>query len=256
MQNRLTDASARCLPGVFDAVHLPYGCSVWGAFWTRSPTWPVGGEQDIYEVGTCSRASVYHFEPLTLFTPVRAPTCNSRTSTPCILRQAAFRPIARRRCRALSASRTATPLPGARSASRALGHTARRLRSTERQDVPRSLTVEATSIDPSTLGLPSAFWPAEGCAPISRYLHTQQAVINIALVCLQPSIGLKRVVADPITLRRPAVRSELPLSLELTHSDRSDASSYTPPRSGLAIPTQCVQADARHPSLRRHVVSL
>jgi hypothetical protein len=126
----------------------------------------------------------------------------------------------------------------------------------ERQDVPRSLTVEATSIDPSTLGLPSAFWPAEGCAPISRYLHTQQAVINIALVCLQPSIGLKRVVADPITLRRPAVRSELPLSLELTHSDRSDASSYTPPRSGLAIPTQCVQADARHPSLRRHVVSL
>jgi len=56
----------------------------------------------------------------------------------------------------------------------------------ERQDVPRSLTVEATSIDPSTLGLPSAFWPAEGCAPISRYLHTQQAVINIALVRLQP----------------------------------------------------------------------
>jgi hypothetical protein len=99
----------------------------------------------------------------------------------------------------------------------------------ERQDVPRSLTVEATSIDPSTLGLPSAFWPAEGCAPISRYLHTQQAVINIALVRLQPSIGLKRVVADPITLRRREVRSERPLSLELTLSDRSDASSYTPP---------------------------
>ncbi|KAJ7048581.1 glycoside hydrolase family 16 protein [Mycena amicta] len=48
---RVTTKSSYALGSlwVVDAVHLPYGCSVWPSIWTLGPQWPLGGEIDIVE---------------------------------------------------------------------------------------------------------------------------------------------------------------------------------------------------------------
>lgn len=34
---------------VMDAAHVPYGCSVWPAWWSVAENWPSGGEIDTFE---------------------------------------------------------------------------------------------------------------------------------------------------------------------------------------------------------------
>lgn len=33
-------------------LHVPYGCSVWGAAWSQAANWPSGGEIDTFEGGS------------------------------------------------------------------------------------------------------------------------------------------------------------------------------------------------------------
>ncbi|KAI9450230.1 glycoside hydrolase family 16 protein [Lactarius psammicola] len=62
---------------IADMLHVPFGCSVWPAFWSSAPNWPVGGEIDTFEgVNKVLNAQMaLHTDPgCTLVNPVHTST--------------------------------------------------------------------------------------------------------------------------------------------------------------------------------------
>lgn len=51
-----------------------------------------------------------------------------------------------------------------------------------RASMPAAINANASSIDTSSLGTPTAYWPSSGCAPIANFINQQQAIIDITLV--------------------------------------------------------------------------
>ncbi|KAH9932701.1 uncharacterized protein BXZ73DRAFT_89876 [Epithele typhae] len=151
---------------VTDILHVPFGCSVWGAFWSSAPIWPLGGEA----VNQDARSHMgLHTNPTS--TLVNSTNCdiNANGNQGCIVTN-----------------------PDPASYGQAFANAGGGVYVTEfatsgisiwvfnRTTLPSSLQGNQSAIDTSTLGAPVANWPADGC-DVTEFFQPQEIVFDITL---------------------------------------------------------------------------
>ncbi|CCA69113.1 related to endo-1,3(4)-beta-glucanase [Serendipita indica DSM 11827] len=163
---------------VFDALHVPYGCSVWGALWSQGINWPAGGEIDIFEAVNLMTANqmALHTESgcaqadgVTQTGITQVKNCDNNGSNGA-------------GCTVLDANTNSYGEPFAAAGGGVwvteFAKTGINIWFFSRANVPASLSTD--TIDVSTFGTPSASYPASSCDP-AKYFSEQQIVIDITL---------------------------------------------------------------------------
>ncbi|EIW55456.1 uncharacterized protein TRAVEDRAFT_59797 [Trametes versicolor FP-101664 SS1] len=162
---------------VFDATHLPYGCSVWPAFWTKGPNWPFDGEIDIVE-----GINLMTSNQMAVHTTQGCKTDNSIVQSGTI----GFTD-----CSQGSGCTVHETKPNSFGAN--FGENGGGVWATQydvagvfiwywpRADVPAELTNNATTIDISQWGTPSAAFPVTPTCNVTQFFTPQQLVLDIAL---------------------------------------------------------------------------
>ncbi|KAI0674444.1 concanavalin A-like lectin/glucanase domain-containing protein [Trametes maxima] len=162
---------------VFDATHLPYGCSVWPAFWTKGPNWPYDGEIDIVEGINLMSAN-----------QMAVHTTQGCVTSGDIIQSGT---IGDRDCSQGSGCTVHETKPN--SFGKSFGDNGGGVWATQydvqgifiwywpRADVPAELTSNASSIDISKWGTPSAAFPVTPQCNVTQFFTPQQIVIDIAL---------------------------------------------------------------------------
>ncbi|KAI0673184.1 concanavalin A-like lectin/glucanase domain-containing protein [Trametes maxima] len=161
---------------VFDATHLPYGCSVWPSFWTKGENWPIGGEIDVIEA-----VNQMTYNQMALHTqngctqPSSVTQSGSTGNTNCSTDAGCT--VAEKQDNSFGSS----------FASAGGGVWATQIETSgifiwfwSRNNVPSSVSSASDSIDPSSWGTPSASYPSSSC-DISEFFTPQQLVLDITL---------------------------------------------------------------------------
>ncbi|RSH92423.1 hypothetical protein EHS25_008838 [Saitozyma podzolica] len=166
---------------VMDAVHMPYGCSVWPAFWTQGSNWPQGGEIDIMEginLQTTDQIAL-HTEGTGCLASTATTSGSSLTYNNCS--------IGANSDSGCTYNVTNANSYGAGFAAAGGGVYVAEFASSgikvwflTRSAVPSSLTSSSSSLDTSTLGTPMAEYDSSGC-DISQYFTSQTLTIDITL---------------------------------------------------------------------------
>ncbi|TFK39087.1 glycoside hydrolase family 16 protein [Crucibulum laeve] len=163
-----------------DMLHVPYGCSVWPAFWSHSPDWPTGGEIDTFEgvnqvtnnqMGLHTNDGCKQVSANQSSTLVNSTDCSNlvNSNQGCI-----------------------TTDPSTKSYGADFANSGGGVWVTEyaqsgisiwffpRANVPSTLSSNASTIDTSTLGIPVGNWPATGCN-MDSFFNPQNIIFDITL---------------------------------------------------------------------------
>ncbi|KAH9932847.1 concanavalin A-like lectin/glucanase domain-containing protein [Amylocystis lapponica] len=161
---------------VFDATHLPFGCSVWPSFWTKGPLWPDGGEIDIIEA-----VNLMPNNQMALHTES---TCNAANTT------SQLGTLNLANCSTSAGCTVLETQPnsfGSAFASAGGGVYAALFDTSgisiwfwTRANVPSSVSSATNSLDISSWGTPSANYSAASC-DIAQAFSAQQLVLDITL---------------------------------------------------------------------------
>jgi hypothetical protein len=165
---------------IADMYHVPYGCSVWPAFWSQAPNWPTGGEIDTFE-----HWNMELHNQMTLHTD---PGCNQvspvQTSTIINSTDCSHLDNSNAGCGVMDPNDSSY---GAKFAAAQGGVFITEFAESgisvwffNRSSIPTSITSNASSFSTSDLGTPVANWPTAGCA-IDTYFKPQNLIFDITL---------------------------------------------------------------------------
>ncbi|KJA17978.1 glycoside hydrolase family 16 protein [Hypholoma sublateritium FD-334 SS-4] len=165
---------------IADMLHVPYGCSVWPAWWSNAPDWPTGGEIDTFEgvnMVTNSQMGLHTLAGCTV-------TGQNQSSTLLNSTDCSYLDNSNQGCI------TTDPDPasyGAAFAAAGGGVFVTEFATTgisvwffSRADVPAAITANSSSIDTSTLGVPVGNWPSTSCSS-SEFFEPQNLIFDITL---------------------------------------------------------------------------
>lgn len=166
---------------IADIYHVPYGCSVWPAWWSQAAGWPAGGEIDTFEgvnLVTNNQMGLHTLPGCT--TPGGTQVNTSQTaSTDC-----SYQANSNEGCKVVD---TNTDSYGAAFASAGGGVFVTELAASgisvwffTRQSVPSSISSNASTLDTSTFGTPTANWPSTSCS-MSQFFAPQSLIFDITL---------------------------------------------------------------------------
>ncbi|KAI0336816.1 hypothetical protein GY45DRAFT_1238036 [Cubamyces sp. BRFM 1775] len=162
---------------VFDAKHVPYGCTVWPAFWTKGPVWPDNGEIDILEA-----VNLMTYNQMAIHTTDGCQTSNQ-------IQQSGQ--LGSADCASNSGCTVRELKPNSygddfNNAGGGVWATKFDVDGVaiwfwSRPDVPPELTGDDKTVDISKWGEPSAAFPVSPQCDITKFFTPQQLVIDIAL---------------------------------------------------------------------------
>ncbi|TFK89914.1 glycoside hydrolase family 16 protein [Polyporus arcularius HHB13444] len=162
---------------VFDATHLPYGCSVWPAFWTKGATWPDNGEIDIVEginLMDHNQMAIHTLDGCTTDKSIvqtgQLGSTDCGTGSGCTVRES----------KANSFGEGFAQAGGGVWATQ-FDVAGIYMWFWNRADVPAELTQNTSAIDISSWGTPSASYPTSAQCNVTNFFTPQQLVLDIAL---------------------------------------------------------------------------